>query len=51
MKVYINKRGSVSTTPKIINNSILNEIYLKQKKNKEILMEEKITKLVTDIKQ
>ena len=51
MKVYINKRGSASTTPKIINNSILNEIYLKQKKNKEILMEEKITKLVTDIKQ
>ena len=54
MKVYINRRGSITANQSVkntINNSILNEIYLKQKKNKEILMEEKITKLVNDIKQ
>ena len=54
MKVYINRRGSIAANQSVknaINNSILNEIYLKQKKNKEILMEEKITKIVNDIKQ
>ena len=54
MKVYINKRGSIVGNQSVknsVNNSILNEIYLKQKKNKEILMEEKITKIVNDIKQ
>ena len=54
MKVYINRRNSIvqASNNKIVNNnSILNEIYLKQKKNKEIIMEEKITKIVNEIKQ
>ena len=51
MKVYIHKSSRNVNYKNSNNNSILNEIYLKQKKNKEIIMEEKITKIANDIKQ
>ena len=53
MKVYMNKRNnfSISEYSKNTKNSILNEIYSKQKKNKEIIIEEKINNIGNDIKQ
>ena len=54
MKVYLNRRNNITNSQSnknVINNSLLNEVYLKQKKNREMLMEEKISKIVNEIKQ
>ena len=54
MKVFLNQKNTVP--PPIENknsssSSLINEILLKQKKNKEMIMDEKINKIVNDIKQ
>jgi hypothetical protein len=52
MRVYYSKRNySLSDNKNTSKNSLLNEIYIKQKKNKENLMEEKISVITNDIKQ
>ena len=54
MKVFLNHKN---VAPAPIENkdssssSLINEILLKQKKNKEMIMDEKINKIVNDIKQ
>ena len=54
MKVFLNQTNIEPTdieNKDSNNSSIINEILLKQKKNKEMIMEEKINKIVKDINQ
>ena len=54
MKVFLNQKKIVPTptdNKNSSNASLINEILIKQKKNKEMIMEEKINKIVNDIRQ